>query len=74
MAGGLVVEEFAHARFVEDALGDELFGLDGRAFLEEFAGVRGHAAGEDAADIGVVGAGGDVEDDFGGGPGGLEGR
>lgn len=45
------------------ALGYELFRLDGRAFLEQFAGVRRHRTGQDAADIGVVSPRGDVEDD-----------
>ena len=36
--------------------------------------MRGHAAGEDAADVGVVGAGGDVEDYLVAGPSGLDGK
>lgn len=42
---------------------NEFFGFDGRAFLIKFAGVGGHGTGLNSADIGVMGAGGDIEDD-----------
>lgn len=57
-------EEVGDAGFVELTFGDELLGFDAGAFLEELAGVRGHGPGEDTANVGVMGAGGDVEDDI----------
>ncbi|KAF3801852.1 hypothetical protein GCG54_00015074 [Colletotrichum gloeosporioides] len=59
--GGLLEQQATDFVFVEAALTDQLRRLDGGALLPESGRRRRHGAGEDATDIRVVAARGDVE-------------
>lgn len=55
---------FTHGLLIEGTALNELDGLNGGTLLPQLGGVGGERAGRDAANVGMMATGGDIEDDL----------